>query len=99
MLTAIICIPLVTALLLAFVPGNLRFLFRLGALAATLATMLLATLMFWQFQGGLPGYQFEYISPWIEGLRINYHVGVAGLNVALIFMGGVVAFAAACVSW
>lgn len=99
MLTAIICIPLLTALLLTFVPGNFRFLFRLGALAATLATMLLATLMFWQFQGGLPGYQFEVIKPWVEGLRINYHVGVDGLNVALIFMGAVVAFAAACVSW
>lgn len=99
MLTAIICIPLLMALLLAVVPGNFRFLFRLGALAATLVTMLLAALMFWQFEGGIPGYQFETITPWVEDLRINYHVGVDGLNVALIFMAAVVAFAAACVSW
>jgi NADH-quinone oxidoreductase subunit M len=37
--------------------------------------------------------------PWVESLGINYHVGVDGLNVGLILMGAIVAFAAACVSW
>ena len=99
MLTAIICIPLLVALLLAFIPANFRFLFRIGAIAATFITMALATLMFWQFEGGIAGYQFEYIVPWVKGLDINYHVGVDGLNVGLLFMGAIVAFAAACVSW
>src|SRR5688572_14586066 len=99
MLTAIICIPLFTALLLALIPGNFRFLFRLGALAATFVTMLLAILMFWQFDATVAGYQFETVASWVKDLKINYHVGVDGLNVGLLFMGAIVAFAATCVSW
>jgi NADH-quinone oxidoreductase subunit M len=99
MLTAIVFIPLIVALALALVPANLRFLFRLGALAATFITMVLAALMFWQFDGSIPGYQFETIRPWVPNLKINYHVGVDGLNVGLLFMGAIVAFVAGCVSW
>jgi NADH-quinone oxidoreductase subunit M len=99
MLTAIICIPLIVALVLALLPANFRFLFRMGALAATFATMMLATLVFWQFDGSVAGYQFQTIVPWVADLDINYHVGLDGLNVGLLFMGAVVAFAATCVSW
>src|SRR4026208_20540 len=101
MLTAIIFIPLLAAIVLALVPPNLRFLFRIGAIVATFVTMALATIVFWQFAGGISGFQFEYIKPWVKvlDLEINYHVGVDGFNVGLLFMGAVVAFAATCVSW
>ncbi len=42
---------------------------------------------------------FEQQIPWVESLGISYHVGVDGLNVGLILMGAIVAFAAACCSW
>ena len=48
---------------------------------------------------GANGYQFEQQIPWVESLGISYHVGVDGLNVGLILMGAIVAFAAACCSW
>jgi len=99
MLTAIIGIPLIAALVLAVIPGNFRFLFRVGALGATFITMVLAAVVFWQFDGGLSGYQFEVSRPWVADLGIAYHVGVDGINVGLLFMGAVVAFAATCVSW
>ena len=35
----------------------------------------------------------------MHALGISYHVGVDGINVGLILMGAIVAFAAACVSW
>jgi NADH-quinone oxidoreductase subunit M len=99
MLTLIIALPLVTALALALVPRNFRFVMRLAALAATLFTLLLALLVFWRFETGQAGYQFVSRIPWVGALGISYHVGVDGLNVGLILMGAVVAFAAACVSW
>jgi len=99
MLTAIICVPLLTAMVLALIPRNFRFLFRLGALTATFITMVLAGVIFWHFDAGLAGYQFETIRPWVNDLAIAYHVGVDGLNVGLLFMGAIVAFAATCVSW
>jgi len=55
--------------------------------------------MFCQFMPGAPGYQFEQQIPWVDSLGISYHVGVDGLNVGLILMGAIVAFAAVCCSW
>ena len=99
MLTAIIVLPILAALLAAVIPRNFRFLFRLLALLTTTVTMVLAALVFLKFDPSIPGFQFEKVVPWVESIGINYHVGVDGLNLALIFMGAIVAFAAACVSW
>jgi NADH-quinone oxidoreductase subunit M len=91
--------PLLAALLLVLVPGNYRVIIRAIAVAATFITMLLAVKMFCQFVPGANGYQFEQQISWVESLGISYHVGVDGLNVGLILMGAIVAFAAACCSW
>jgi NADH-quinone oxidoreductase subunit M len=99
LLTYIAGWPLLAALALIFVPRNYRVIIRAVALAATLVTMLLAVKMFCQFVPGANGYQFEQQIPWVESLGISYHVGVDGLNVGLILMGAIVAFAAACCSW
>lgn len=101
-LTYIICWPLLMAVLLAFVPRNYRFVMRLGALFATLMALLVAVKLFLQFgsvEAGLGGYKFVQQVTWVESLGISFHVGVDGINVGLILMGALVAFAAACVSW
>src|SRR5262245_61927408 len=102
MLTAIILIPLLAALGIVCIPRNFRFVIRVVALAATLVTMVLAVKMFLGFNAapaGAGGYKFVHHIPWVESLGIQYHVGVDGLNVGLILMGAIVAFAAACCSW
>ena len=45
------------------------------------------------------GYKFLQKTPWVESLGISYHVGVDGINVGLILMGAIVAFAAALCSF
>ncbi len=99
LLTPILGLPLCAALALTFVPRNFRVVMRGTALLATLLSALLATLMFLQFHAGAPGFQFEQQVPWVPALGISYHVGVDGINVGLVLMGALVAFAAACVSW
>jgi NADH-quinone oxidoreductase subunit M len=99
LLTWIIGLPLAAALLIALVRREVRFGIRLIALGATLVTLLLALVLFLKFQAGLAGYQFELSVPWVKAVGINYHVGVDGINVGLIFMAALVAFAATCVSW
>jgi NADH-quinone oxidoreductase subunit M len=98
-LTFILAIPLLAALALVFVPRNFRVVMRGVALLATLISALLAIKMFLQFRAGAPGYQFEQQISWVTALGISYHVGVDGINVGLVLMGALVAFAAACVSW
>jgi NADH-quinone oxidoreductase subunit M len=101
-LTYIIIWPFVAALALAFVPRNYRVIMRGTAVLATFISALLAVKMFLHFNGaaaGQSGYRFEQQIPWVGALGINYHVGVDGINVGLVLMGAIVAFAAACVSW
>ncbi len=98
-LTYIIAVPLLTALGLVFIPKNYRFVARLLALAATLFSMVVAFYVFINFNAGLGGYQFEEQCAWLPSVGISYHVGVDGINVGLMLMGAIVAFAAACVSW
>src|SRR2546425_5756013 len=98
-LTYILALPLLAAIALAFVPRSFRVVMRAVALAATFLSALLALKMFLLFKTGAVGYQFEQQIPWVAGMGISYHVGVDGINVGLVLMGAIVAFAAACVSW
>ena len=91
--------PLLAALALIVVPRNYRVIIRAIAVLATLVSAVLAVKMFAQFVPGAAGYQFEQQIPWVESLGISYHVGVDGINVGLILMGAIVAFAAALCSW
>ncbi len=103
-LAYIFMLPLLAAIALVFVPRNYRVVMRLAALVATFVTLLLAVKMFWQFNGATAdanGYKFVSTIPWLgaESLGIACKLGVDGLNVGLILMGAIVAFAAACCSW
>ncbi len=98
-LTYILGWPLLAAFALAFVPRTFSVVMRAVAVGTTLISALLALKMFIQFNGAAAGYNFEQQIPWVESLGISYHVGADGINVGLILMGAIVAFAAACVSW
>ena len=92
-------LPLLAALALVVVPRNFRVIIRAMAVLGTLLSAGLAVKMFCQFVPGADGYQFEQQIPWVDSLGISYHVGVDGLNVGLILMGAIVAFAAALCSF
>jgi NADH-quinone oxidoreductase subunit M len=103
-LTLIFALPLLAAIALAFVPRNFAVIMRAVAVTTTFVVMLLAIAMFCQFNGATAdadGYRFISIIPWLgaESLGINCKLGVDGLNVALVLMGAIVAFAAACCSF
>jgi NADH-quinone oxidoreductase subunit M len=99
MLTAIVFVPLITALLLVLIPRNFRFVMRLLSLAATLVTLILAVFLILRFETGSADYQFVVQRPWVESLGISFYLGVDGINIGLVFMAALVGFAAACVSW
>src|SRR5712692_330559 len=95
-LTYIFLLPLLAALLLVLIPRNYRFVIRTLALLATLISLILAVNLFLKFDAApaVDGYKFQQIAPWVKSLGISYHVGVDGINLGLILMGAIVAFAA-----
>ena len=100
-MTWIICLPFLAAVVVALLPRESRFLSRAVALGATFLTCALSVLLFARFNGApaVDGYKFQQTVSWVASLGISYHVGVDGINIGLILLAGVVAFAAACVSW
>lgn len=103
-LTLIVFSPLLAAIGLAFVPGSYRVIMRAAAIGATFLTMLLAVVLFCRFNGAPAdeyGYKFVSTLPWLgaESLDITCKFGVDGINVGLLLMGAIVAFAASLVSW
>jgi NADH-quinone oxidoreductase subunit M len=100
MLGTLILLPLLGAILIALIPRNYRFLIRFVALAITFASMVLAVRLFLEFIPGAPGYQAITEFSWlgVPSLGLNCSFGVDGINIGLILMGAIVAFAAACVS-
>jgi NADH-quinone oxidoreductase subunit M len=98
-LNLIITCPLLAAVVLAFIPRTFRTVMRGVAIVATFFSAALAIKVFLQFQNSLPDYQFVEQHSWVSALGISYHVGVDGINVGLVLMAAIVAFAAACVSW
>lgn len=92
-------LPLAGAIAVAIVPRNYRFVIRSIAQGTTFASMLMAFYMFWQFTPGTPGYQFVASWEWVKSLGISLKLGVDGLNVGLVLMGAIVAFAATSMSF
>jgi NADH-quinone oxidoreductase subunit M len=91
-------LPLLGALLVWLVPRNYRFVIRLIALGSSLGALVSALVLFYRFDLQQTGYQFVTHVPWVESLGIAFHVGVDGINLALLLMGAMVTFAAVCVS-
>ncbi len=128
-LTLIFLAPLLTALVLVFVPAREVRALRGLTLVGTGVPLLLAVLMFATFDNAplgpgtiddlnlnstnhpatppedAPtavfleyenGYKFTEHHDWMPTLGISYHMGVDGINVGLLLMGALVAFAAVC---
>ncbi len=94
-------LPLLGALGLLFVPASRTALIRRIALVITGVVAFLALDLLSDFDAAAPGaggYRFVQQIPWVPSLGISLHVGVDGINLGLLVMGALVAFAATCVS-
>ncbi len=105
-LLIIMGLPLLAALGLAAVPADRRSVFRWTTILATLGSAIAAVFVFQSFNGGLvtdpaAAYiafddQLTVRVPWVESLKIYFHLGVDGMGAVMVLMGSLVAFAAAC---
>ncbi|HUZ85694.1 MAG TPA: NADH-quinone oxidoreductase subunit M [Candidatus Baltobacterales bacterium] len=83
MLTVIWLLPLVAAVLIAFMPPH--FAKWMGVVAA-LAVLGVAAALAFLFEPGFHGFQFEEKLTWIPQLSIFYRLGVDGISLWLIVL-------------
>ena len=94
LLTIITFVPLLGALLTLLPWGKwLKLdrpreerLIKYGAIAISLLPLGLAIALWFGYDKAIGGMQFQVNVPWITMLNINYHMGVDGLSVPLVFL-------------
>src|SRR5262245_45442133 len=86
LLSLIVFVPLIGALLIAFVPrGNVGAV-RGIALGTALIDWILSLLLLVGFLPTHPGFQYVESAEWIPAFGIQYKVGVDGLSLVLVVL-------------
>ncbi|MDN3354009.1 NADH-quinone oxidoreductase subunit M [Actinomadura sp. DC4] len=99
MLTALIAIPALGAVLLAFLPKGKDELAKLTALAVTLVVAVLTVVMAIRFDNGGPRFQFTEQHWWIRAFHVHYAVGVDGVALVLILLSAILVPLVVLASW
>jgi NADH-quinone oxidoreductase subunit M len=86
LLTLITFVPLIGAVLIAFVPRSNPGLVRGLALLTALVAWALSLLLLVGFLPSHPNFQFVERADWIPAFGIQYKLGVDGLSVALVVL-------------
>lgn len=87
MLSALIWVPVVGAIIIGFSSGLTQGTrARSFTLAITIGLLIWTTVLGFQFDLTQSGMQFSERIPWIDWLGFNYHLGLDGLSLPLMFI-------------
>ncbi|MBI5124062.1 MAG: NADH-quinone oxidoreductase subunit M, partial [Candidatus Omnitrophica bacterium] len=93
-LSYIVFLPLVGGILILFAPKKNIGLIKAIATAATAASFALSILLLFKFDYSKSAMQFEEILSWIPSINVNYHLGIDGLSIGLVFLTTLLSFLA-----
>lgn len=97
-LSAIVFLPILSGVVLLFLPPKRRELIYRFALGVALLTFLLSLIVYFSFDINGARYQFEEQYNWLPDLGISYHVAVDGISAPLVLLTGVVIFTGVIIS-
>ncbi len=93
MLSALIWLPVIGALAIAFFPQNQV---KKGAAIVATAILILDFILLSQFDIKMPTFQLSENLPWLENLGLNYSLGVDGLSLPLVVLNGLLTWLIVC---
>lgn len=96
-LSTVTFLPLVGVLVLFFLKDDLKI--KLTALVASLLTLAVSLVLFFNFDQKTPVFQFAEKLPWIPAYNINYVLGVDGISIMLIVLTALIAPLCVLCSW
>ncbi len=104
LLSAIVFLPVLGALVLAFVPGGKDELVRYITLGFTIGVLVLCVLGFFgkgemEFAVGQASMQSVFNQPWIPSFNIYYYMGLDGISFPLVMLTALVSVLAMGASW
>jgi NADH-quinone oxidoreductase subunit M len=101
-LTTIIFLPIVGAIIIAFVPGLQGRVIKRIAAIFTFIPLVLSIFLFAIFNrssAAAGAIQFEEKLSWIPAINAHYHLGVDGLNLPLVMLMAILGFLVVLLSW
>ena len=99
MLSALILIPLLGAAIVGFLPeeknsNQSRNLTIIAAISIIIVNFYLG----WQFDTTISGFQFSEYIPWLEGIGLDYSLGIDGLSFPLVCLNSLLTLIAILVT-
>ena len=86
LLTSILFFPVLSALVILFLPSDQVKTIRWTALLASLVPLGLTIWMWFRFDPSAAGFQYQEQYPWYEAIHSTFHVGVDGLSLAMVLL-------------
>jgi NAD(P)H-quinone oxidoreductase subunit 4 len=93
MLSALIWLPVIGALAIAFLPQTQV---KKGSAIIATAVLILDFVLLSQFDIKISGFQLSENLPWLENLGLNYSLGVDGLSLPLVVLNGLLTWLIVC---
>lgn len=96
MLSALIWIPIISAIIIGFLPGKVVPASRVRLVSLTIAGIVLLWNLFilLKFDISNPGMQFQEYLPWNETLGLSYQLGVDGLSILMLVLNSLLTWIA-----
>ena len=85
-LSLILFLPSIAAIVMLFLPKEGNQFARWFAFGASLISFLLALVVWFRFDPGKPGFQFEESYVWYEAIGSSLHLGVDGLSLTMVLL-------------
>lgn len=98
-LSVLIFLPLITGIVLLFMPAERKTLIKSISLGTASLILLLSAIVFFSYNVAAGGYQFIEKAAWVPALGISYYVGVDGIAAPMVLLAGLVMFTGVLVSW
>jgi NADH-quinone oxidoreductase subunit M len=86
LLSLILFLPSIAAVIMLFLPNEGNKLIRWFALGVSLIPFLLSLVVWFRFDPGQAGFQFEESYVWYEAIGSSLHLGVDGLSLTMVLL-------------
>jgi NADH-quinone oxidoreductase subunit M len=86
LLSTILFFPMLSAVVMTFLPKDENKLFRWFAFIASLVPFVLTLVVWLQFKSDKPGFQFEETYIWYQAIGSSLHLGVDGLSLTMVLL-------------
>src|ERR1051325_2963046 len=86
LLSLILFVPALAAVVILFLPSGENKLFRWFAFGASLIPLILSLMVWFRFDSGKAGFQFEESYVWYQAIGSSLHLGVDGLSLTMVLL-------------